>query len=94
MPVPLAKFFCSLVLQRTTSSTSKALTFTVQLLDKLWSQASSLLPPGTCLPFLSRVGLSIPTARRFSSNVANTRSRAFRGSTCAQELWGGSNPRN
>ena len=35
-------------------------------------------PPGTCLQFLSRIGFSIPTARRFSSNVANSRSRAFR----------------
>ena len=26
----------------------------------------------------SRIGFSIPTARRFSSNVANSRSRAFR----------------
>ena len=25
--------------------------FTFQLLDKLWSQVSSLLPPGTCLHF-------------------------------------------
>ena len=25
--------------------------FTFQLLDKLWSQVSSLLPPGTCLQF-------------------------------------------
>ena len=40
------------------------------LLDKPWSQVSSLLPPGTCLQFLSRIGFSIPTARRFSSNVA------------------------
>ena len=48
------------------------------LLDKPWSQVSSLLPPGTCLQFLSRIGFSIPTARRFSSNVANSRSRAFR----------------
>ena len=30
-------------------------TITFQLLDKLWSQVSSLLPPGTCLQFLSRV---------------------------------------
>ena len=38
------------------------LTYTFfQLLDKLWSQVSSLLPPGTCLQFSSR----IPTARRF-----------------------------
>ena len=35
------------------------------LLDKPWSQVPSLLPPGTCLPFLSRIGFSIPTARRF-----------------------------
>ena len=55
------------------------------LLDKPWSQVSSLLPPGTCLQFLSRIGVSIPTARRFSSNVANLRSRAFRESICAQE---------
>ena len=46
--------------------------------DKPWSQVSSLLPPGTCLQFLSCIGFSIPTARRFSSNVANSRSRAFR----------------
>ena len=49
-----------------------------QLLDKLWSQVSALLPPGTCLQFLSRIGFSIPTARRLSSNVANSRFRAFR----------------
>ena len=48
------------------------------LLDKPWSQVSSLLPPGTCLQSLSRIGFSTPTARRFSSNVANSRSRAFR----------------
>ena len=48
------------------------------LLDKPWSQVSSLLPPGTCLQFLSRIGFGIPTARRFSSNVAISRSRAFR----------------
>ena len=49
------------------------------LLDKPWSRVASL-PPGTCLQFLSRTGFSIPTARRFSSNVANSRSRAFRSS--------------
>ena len=49
-----------------------------QLLDKLWSQVSALLPPGTCLQFLSCAGFSIPTARRFSSIVANSRFRAFR----------------
>ena len=40
-------------------------------LDKPWSQVSSLLPPGTCLQFLSRVGFSIPTVRRYPSNVAH-----------------------
>ena len=49
------------------------------LLDKPWSQVSSLVPPGTYVPsFLSRIGFSVPIARRFSSNVANSRSRAFR----------------
>ena len=48
------------------------------LLDKPWSQVSSLLPPGTCLYFLSRIRLSIATVSRLSSNVANSRSRAFR----------------
>ena len=38
---------------------------------------SSLLPRGSCLYFLSRIGFSIPIARRFSSNAANSRSRAF-----------------
>ena len=56
-----------------------------QLLDKLWSQVSSLLPRGTCLQFLSGMGFSIPAANsRFSSNVANSRFRAFRESICAQ----------
>ena len=35
------------------------------LLDKPWSQVTSHLPPGTCLQFLSRIGFSIRTARRF-----------------------------
>ena len=35
--------------------------------------------------FLSRIGFSIPTASRLSSNVTNSRSRAFRESICAQE---------
>ena len=37
----------------------------------LWSQVSTLLPPSTCLCFSSRIhtGFSIPTARRFSSNL-------------------------
>ena len=40
-------------------------TSTFQLLDKPWSQVSSLLPPGSCLQCLSRIGFSNPTARRF-----------------------------
>ena len=40
-------------------------TLTFQLLDKPWQQVSSLLPPGSCLQFLSRTGFSNPTARRF-----------------------------
>ena len=60
------------------------LAFTFQLLVKLWSQVSSL-PPGTCLQFLSRIGVSIPIARRLSQFIANSRFRAFRESMCAQE---------
>ena len=59
-------------------------TFTCKLLDKLWSEVSSP-PPGTCLQLLSRMGFSIPTARRLSSNVASSRFRAFRAWTCSQE---------
>ena len=40
-------------------------TSTFQLLGKPWSQVSSLLPPGSCLQFLSRIGFSNPSARRF-----------------------------
>ena len=42
---------------------------TFQLLDKPWSQVSSLPPPplpGCCLQFLSRIGFSNPAGRRFS----------------------------
>ena len=35
--------------------------------------------------FLSRIWFSVTTARRFSSNVASSRFRAFRESNCAQE---------
>ena len=35
-------------------------------------------PPRYVPSFLSRIGFSIPAARRVSSNVANSRSRAFR----------------
>ena len=61
-------------------------TFTFQLLDKPWSQMSSLLPPGSCLEFLSRTGFINPTARRFFIEcLANSRSRAFWKSICAQK---------
>ena len=40
-------------------------TSTFHVLDKPWSQVSSLLPPGSCLQSLSRIGFSDPTARRF-----------------------------
>ena len=40
-------------------------TSTFQLLDGPWPQVPSLLPPGFCLQFLSRIGFSNPTARRF-----------------------------
>ena len=39
--------------------------FFVQLLDNPWPQVLSLLSPRSCLPFLSRIGLSNPTVRRF-----------------------------
>ena len=42
-------------------------------------------PPQYVPWFLSRIGFSIPTARRFSSNVANSRSRAFRWSIITKE---------
>ena len=38
-----------------------------QLLDKPWSQVSSLLSPGARLPFLSRIGFNNPTACGFFS---------------------------
>ena len=40
-------------------------TSTFQLLDKPWSQVSSLLSPGSYLQCLSRIGFSNPSARRF-----------------------------
>ena len=59
------------------------------LLSSFWASCGlrcrPFSPPGTCLQFLSPIGSSIPTARRLSSNVANSRSRAFRESFCAQE---------
>ena len=40
-------------------------TSTFQLLDRSWSRISSLLPPASCLQFLSCIGFSNPTARRY-----------------------------
>jgi len=75
------------------------LTFTLQLQDK-----PSVLPPGTCLHFYRVDGSAFPTGGRFPSNVANSRSRAFRKSTlCTRKSpyeyrracsWRGSNLRN
>ena len=57
---------------------SHASTFQL-LLDKPCSQVLSLLPPGSCLQFLSRIGFSNPTAGRFFIEyIANSRSRDVR----------------
>ena len=45
---------------------------------------AAISPPGSFLRFLLRKGFSNPTARRFSSSVASSRSRDFRKSICAQ----------
>ena len=48
-----------------------------QRLDEPWSQASSLPPPpSSCLQFLSRIGFSNPTARRFFIDISPWRYRA------------------
>ena len=43
------------------------ITFTFHFMNKLWSQVSSVLVPGTCLQFLSSIGFSVSTARQFLS---------------------------
>ena len=48
------------------------LTLSLFFLDKPWSQVSSLLPPGSCLQFFSRIEFSNPTARRFFHRVLLT----------------------
>ena len=50
------------------------------LLDKAWSQVGVIPSPPRYMPFIfvAHRALSFPTARRFSSNAANSRSRAFR----------------
>ena len=44
---------------------------------KPWSQVSSLLPPGSCFQFLSRIGFSNPTARQFFHRVLLTHAPAL-----------------
>ena len=52
------------------------------------SQVSSFLPPGRCFHFYGAylVRFCIPTAHRFSSNLATSRSGAFRSSPFLQEI--------
>ena len=80
-------------------------TFNFQSLDKPWSQVSSLLPPGSCLQFLSRIGISNPTARRFFIQCCLlTLSRFPQVNLCTRRknshefirvcTWGDSNSRN
>ena len=52
-------------------------TSTLQVLDKPWSQVSPLPPPGSCLQFLSRIGFSNPTARRYFIEWFLTRAPAL-----------------
>ena len=60
-------------------------TSTFQLLDRPWSQVSSLFPPGYCLNFYRAEGSAAPLLVDVPSSVANSRTRAFRESICAQE---------
>ena len=63
--------------------------FLTLLLSSFWTsrghRCRPFFPPVLAFNFLSRIGFSNPTASRFSSSVANSRSRAFRKSICAQE---------
>ena len=61
------------------SSTRIAGGFTLSdFLDKPWSQrCRPFSPPVRAFIFIAHVGFSIPTARRFSWNVADSRSRAL-----------------
>lgn len=49
------------------------------LLDTAWFRLPSFLPPDTCINFYRAQGSNIPIARRFASDFANSRSRAFFG---------------
>ena len=69
--------------------------FRTLLLSSVWTSRElavvtgdvTFSPVGSCFQFLSRIAFSNPTARRclIESVVANSRSRAFRKSICAQE---------
>ena len=60
-------------------STYFAITFSFQLSGQAVVTGVFLSPPGLNMPsFLSSREFSTPIARRFSSNLANSRSRAFR----------------
>ena len=60
-------------------------TFTFQLLDMPWSQVSSLLPPGSCLQFLLRIGFSNPTARPLFHRMMLTHALALSASQFVHE---------
>ena len=55
-----------------TRISQKVFPLAVFFLDTPRSQTGVVPSPGTCLHFLSRREFSIPTARRFSSNVASS----------------------
>ena len=63
--------------------------FHTHLLSSFWTsrghRCRPFSPPGSCLRFLSRIGVSNPTACRFFIEFAKSRSRAFCESIYAQE---------
>ena len=64
--------------------------FLTFLLSSLWTsrgrRCRPIFPPDLTFNFLSCIGVSNPAARRFFIGcIANSRSRAFRNSICAQE---------
>ena len=52
-------------------------TSTFQLLDKPWSQVSSVLPPGSCLQFFSRIGFKQSHCSSIVHRVLLTHALAF-----------------
>ena len=53
------------------------ITFTSQLLDKPWSQVSSLVPPRYVPSFVSRIGFGIPAALQQCKTSAQYENRVF-----------------